>query len=88
LAGIQRLRDSADAPAFAGSVTAFEQHYDAPAGVLQPARNVVELELQRLHFTLVLLLFHPDSSYAANRTHLTSPLRCLNLRPAFPFPWK
>ena len=44
---------AADHTALAGRVAPFDYDGQAPAGVLQPARQVVEFELQRLELRLV-----------------------------------
>ncbi len=44
--------------ALAGGIASFQQHHDAPARVLQPVREMLQFELQRLEPLLVSRLFH------------------------------
>ena len=50
LARVQRFCNGRNDAAFAGRVAPFHYHHQAPAGVLQPARHVVQCQLQRRQF--------------------------------------
>ena len=61
LARVERLGNGVDGAALAGRVAAFEYHDHALAGVLQPVRQIVQLDLQGLERGFVVFLFHVDS---------------------------
>src|SRR5690606_4231251 len=58
LARIQLLADRVDHASLAGGIASLEQHHHAGAGLPEPAREIVQFELQRLEAFLVLLLLH------------------------------
>lgn len=56
LARVQSLADRGDDATLAGSVAPLDQHHEALAGVLQPARHVVELKLQGRELVVIVIL--------------------------------
>src|SRR5690606_37957020 len=70
LARVQPLGDGVDHATLAGGVAALEQDHHPLAGVRQPVREVVQLELERLERLLVLLLLH-----RLHRLHRLLPLQ-------------
>src|SRR5690606_22109542 len=72
LARVQPLGDGVDRATLAGGVAALEQDHHPLAGVRQPVREVVQLELERLERFLVLLLLHRLHRSASARACRTS----------------
>ena len=57
LAGVEPFGNCADQPALAGGVSPFDQHEHACARMLQPAGEIVQLDLHRFEQVFGLFLF-------------------------------